>query len=1199
MDSEVQARLSRACRLLSPGPDMDEDEGEVVISIRPKSSPLPRRRSSLSDEDSEPELPPCASRRVSFADAKGLSLVQVKEFDLWDVPNPPGMERLDDEGLSTEEYRLSPLTFQSPLSPEDLLVRVQEQKIELESLELIPGTSTLKGLICVLNMSFQKAVYVRTTLDCWASHFDLLTEYIPESGNAQTDRFSFKLTLVPPFREQGSRVDFCLRYETPVGTFWANNNHRNYVLFCHQRAKEPREKPQTRTAQKKSCLKTLRADSQNDTAETPSQENLSADSAPNGETVDSEKWKVAQAPHRSDDDGNNLQAENRWNCSRRNQRKAARMARVRDYFSGTDDVLDEKSDATRPEDEGKDEIPVAVQENMQRWCEEETKFEDSRGIVEKTFGEMPNQQDEAQARHKAETREDASLTLFFQGEASADMSNDEPPPTERRRPFVSGAEETNESCPNKSNGFPFETAGTLLYCQMLGTEENNWTRPQQTEGEDQPTSLKVQANVIGKKNHQADPKPANSSESMMKSTDLEQEHVMENATQGCFDGNWNVPLPENGMWNGAEDASEWKLSAQRNVNITPFHKDVNLPSGVSHAIQNPVSDNVDQSVSLGRTDWSETEESDAESVENTPSREAILEDVNENATKQRLDDAARNGTKMSTNLMERNTEMAPPSGGSQTIQSQSEPVSDGFVSADRSDAQEAVTKSDDRQNYEPLQENVIENSIEERVDTNLNVPEDTLHRANCVPGRTFSDQTNISKSHSEPVSDGEDGEAIADHTDGSYLQSSVVGSTSISPSESLNHTEVFGKAVTDEPETHDPATARTPQIFLGPRGGPCCTGGDERHGFRDDEALTCKDDSQGVSFLEDEANISQTVNLDPFGAAETDEAQRWEAKVEEEEAKVFQEVSEEIQHCPPMEKPDDLKEELDIATPGAAEPDDVENERSKMIFDIGEDAGETEEHVADMRKGKLEVEMWQEVVRDEDGAHIELVDKAPAVDLGNQEQKIPADDVTRSELDLNNLMDSSPSRLREADAAVEEPTQQNPDGKTATGDESEDGPCVFAEQPEGDGASAESDSDDEVELYMHCLRAVQTKDQGAEASFGLSKRPSLSTSKPLSSPMPSISESADEEHVGCRQQTENAARSQPSEPESAGTNVARRETCSYRSVSKMLLYVALFAVFAVTAYYYDFLACFGLYLISVVWLLCQGEKRPMKDNSIG
>lgn len=85
------------------------------------------------------------------------------------------------------------------------------------------------------------------------------------------------------------------------------------------------------------CLN-CRPESQNDTSETPSQENLSAgtslifsfiyeskhlwrkkkcihqaflfstDSSPNGEKVDPEQ--VAQAPHQSEDDGNNLQV--RW-----------------------------------------------------------------------------------------------------------------------------------------------------------------------------------------------------------------------------------------------------------------------------------------------------------------------------------------------------------------------------------------------------------------------------------------------------------------------------------------------------------------------------------------------------------------------------------------------------------------------------------------------------------------------------------------------------------------------------------------------------------------------------------------------------------------------------------------------------------------------------------------------------------------------
>lgn len=259
MEFVGKPRPSGACNFLGvPGLsslDVDDDEGEVVIGIRPKSSPLPRRKSSVSDEDSEPEPPLCGSRKVSFADAKGLSLVQVKEFDTWNVPKLPGYDSSDGEGKDAEEYLLSPVTFSLPLSTEELFLKVREQKVELETIELIPGTTILKGVIRVLNISFDKAVYVRTTLDTWSSHFDLLAEYIPSTSDSLMDCFSFKLTLVPPFGEQGARVDFCLRYETSVGTFWANNNDRNYVLFCHQRVNECKGKQQKKNVNKKSCLK--------------------------------------------------------------------------------------------------------------------------------------------------------------------------------------------------------------------------------------------------------------------------------------------------------------------------------------------------------------------------------------------------------------------------------------------------------------------------------------------------------------------------------------------------------------------------------------------------------------------------------------------------------------------------------------------------------------------------------------------------------------------------------------------------------------------------------------------------------------------------------------------------------------------------------------------------------------------------------
>ena len=101
---------------LSGSWDGDEDEDDVEVGgIKPKSSPCPRRKNSASSEDSEPELPPSRSRRVSFADVLGLSLETVKEFDSWDIPRLPGRrDPLEGDGKEAEEYYLSSL-FTLPL----------------------------------------------------------------------------------------------------------------------------------------------------------------------------------------------------------------------------------------------------------------------------------------------------------------------------------------------------------------------------------------------------------------------------------------------------------------------------------------------------------------------------------------------------------------------------------------------------------------------------------------------------------------------------------------------------------------------------------------------------------------------------------------------------------------------------------------------------------------------------------------------------------------------------------------------------------------------------------------------------------------------------------------------------------------------------------------------------------------------------
>lgn len=226
-------------------PDEDEEE--------PKS---PQRSSSDESEESEPE-PPLASvgrRRVSFADAFGLDLVSVKEFD-------NRLERA--EGREGDEFYLSCI-FSVPASDEELALRLHQNKLELESIELLPGSTTIRGTVRVLNLSYHKAVYVRTTLDGWQSHFDQLAEYVPGSSDGETDRFSFQLTLMPPFPPDGVRVEFCLCYESSTGIFWANNGAMNYVLFCHQRGGQAlkekeggkeRDFEENNQKGKKSCLK--------------------------------------------------------------------------------------------------------------------------------------------------------------------------------------------------------------------------------------------------------------------------------------------------------------------------------------------------------------------------------------------------------------------------------------------------------------------------------------------------------------------------------------------------------------------------------------------------------------------------------------------------------------------------------------------------------------------------------------------------------------------------------------------------------------------------------------------------------------------------------------------------------------------------------------------------------------------------------
>ncbi|KAM9388610.1 protein phosphatase 1 regulatory subunit 3A [Phaethornis superciliosus] len=236
----------------------DEDDKPVIKNYY---SPRPRRRSSASSEEEEADTPTSIGRKVSFADAFGFDLVSVKEFDTWEIPTI-GHNDTDDEVFPQEEYFFSQL-FTLPASQEELLQKVREQKVLLESVVLLPGFTCMSGIIRVLNVSFEKQVYVRTTLNNWLSYYDILADFMPNSCGSETDQFCFKISLVPPYQKDGVKVEFCIRYETSAGVFWANNDDKNYTLICHKKESVPKvdNKPEKGVAdrQLKGCLKTTQS----------------------------------------------------------------------------------------------------------------------------------------------------------------------------------------------------------------------------------------------------------------------------------------------------------------------------------------------------------------------------------------------------------------------------------------------------------------------------------------------------------------------------------------------------------------------------------------------------------------------------------------------------------------------------------------------------------------------------------------------------------------------------------------------------------------------------------------------------------------------------------------------------------------------------------------------------------------------------
>ncbi|XP_029689370.1 protein phosphatase 1 regulatory subunit 3A isoform X2 [Takifugu rubripes] len=251
----------------------EEDDDAEVIRLIPRCSPVPRKRgASIYDETAEYmriHLALSAGKRVSFADTTGGDLTDVKEFTAYDTDDEDENARWEEEEAKYRKPRREPTYSVRPcfsaLSGGALLQAVRTNKLEVEQISPVQDEPlAFTGVIRVANISFHKAVYIRSTMDNWVTYFDHPAEYVQGSHDGDTDRFSFKLSFAPPYVTQDSRIEFVVRYETSEGDFWANNFSMNYAVSLLLSYEDDSERETVSAQRTRGILKPPKVYSMND-----------------------------------------------------------------------------------------------------------------------------------------------------------------------------------------------------------------------------------------------------------------------------------------------------------------------------------------------------------------------------------------------------------------------------------------------------------------------------------------------------------------------------------------------------------------------------------------------------------------------------------------------------------------------------------------------------------------------------------------------------------------------------------------------------------------------------------------------------------------------------------------------------------------------------------------------------------------------
>ena len=143
----------------------------------------------------------------------------------------------DYSGKSAREIRLSNFpqdTYERKLKP-----------VRVERLFLSSDKETLVGTVAVQNLSFQKLVVARFTLDHWKTTSEVTAEYNndPQQTSDGCDKFNFNIKLSDSANIESKTMLLCVRYNVNGTDYWDNNDNRNYQIDFTKSVKKSKNQP--------------------------------------------------------------------------------------------------------------------------------------------------------------------------------------------------------------------------------------------------------------------------------------------------------------------------------------------------------------------------------------------------------------------------------------------------------------------------------------------------------------------------------------------------------------------------------------------------------------------------------------------------------------------------------------------------------------------------------------------------------------------------------------------------------------------------------------------------------------------------------------------------------------------------------------------------------------------------------------------